>query len=390
MMDAISPIQIPKEVSPEIIAKVVFDVLFRKSLDVPDEWSRWLLLATLHILETNTAPYLDVNNLCKLQGLCQSNANYGEKETLKDDIAKENVVELKTCKVESEYPIKVEVSELGNKLHIAATTRSPSEKRTHSEDHDSNKKLNVTKDKHVALKNTGVIRDGFNDESKAEIEKSSRPDPMLSSKESQVTPKMLHVMRNKWTQMWKKSCDKVSQTENGMENESLSVQSEMQDSSKNDTPVEKTYIHQEVQTLIPCYHDFSCQYSYKSGTEKKAQIHWKLIPLSGLPVRKGRKMSSSNLSSQGKDKKGTESEKGRDNIGMSNLCEPESQCKTDSESDSQSVVTSERPLVNIKLRKSLFHGRLMITSKSKVTTPNIPLLPIDSFLLSDPRNAEVD
>ncbi|XP_068239836.1 uncharacterized protein [Palaemon carinicauda] len=381
MMDAISPIQIPKEVSPEIIAKVVFDVLFRKSLDVPDEWSRWLLLATLHILETNTAPYLDVNNLCKLQGLCQSNANYSEKETLKDDVAKENVVELKTCKVESEYPIKVEVSELGNELHIAATTRSPSEKRTHSEEYDStgNKKLNVTKDKHVALKNTGVIRDGFNDESKPEIEKSSRPDPLLSSKESQVTPRMLHVMHNKWTQMWKKSCDKASQTENDMENE-----------SKNDIPVEKTYIHQEVQTLIPCYHDFSCQYSYTSRTEKKAQIHWKLIPLSGLPVRKGRKLSSSNLSSKGKDKKGTESEKGRDNIDMSNLCEPESQCKTDSESDGQSAVTSERPLVNIKLRKSLFHGRLMITSKSKVTTPNIPLFPIDSFLLSDPRNAEVD
>lgn len=388
MMEVIPPVHLPKGVLPEDLAKMVFNVLYRKALHASDKWSHWVLLATLHILETNTAPVLDIKSLCKLQGLCKSNANYFENNKLGDEVVEKKSDDFISSELESQCP--GEVSKIDIDLDIAAASESHSKKRMHSGENDKVKKLKKTEDKHGTCKDTGIIKIEFTSDSKSEIVKKFHgADTLFSSKESQVTPKMLSLMHNKWTQMWKKKLhNKGSQTDDEMDVKSYSsVHTQTQELSEDKADVEnKTCIHQEVQTVICHYQDFSCQYSYNPKTVKRPTVPWKLICVSGLLVKKTKENCSSDQPKQRNDENGTEFKVETENGStMPNLFGLKCQFRPGNESDGKGVETSEGSLVDIKLRKSLFHGRLMITPKSKITPPNIPLLPVDSFLLNDPR-----
>ncbi|XP_064122119.1 uncharacterized protein LOC135226456 [Macrobrachium nipponense] len=380
MKEVIPPIHLPKNVLPEDLAKMVFNVLYRKALHASDKWSHWVLLATLHILETNTAPVLDIKSLCKLQGLCKSNANYFESKKLKDEVVEKKSDYFISSELESQCPGQVSKNDVD--LDIAAASESHSKKRKHSGETDKVRKLKKTEDKPgTNCKETGGNKIEFTKDYNSEIVKKFHgTGTLFSSKESQVTPKMLSLMHNKWTQMWKKKLhNRGSQTEDEIDSKSYSsVHTQTQELSEDKTDVgNKTYIHQEVQTVIRQYQHFSSQYSYNPKLVKKPTVPWKLIRISGLPVKKTKKKScSSDQPNQRNDENGTEYKVETENDGM-----------PDNKSD---VETSESSLVDIKLRKSLFHGRLMITSKSKITPPNIPLLPVDSFLLNDPRVFESD
>ncbi|KAK7079085.1 hypothetical protein SK128_000290 [Halocaridina rubra] len=90
--------------------QIVFCVLYRRALYETNRWAHWVLLATIQILETDSAPALDVISLCKLRDLCLDNI-------LSKDNSRELVTNFKT----NDYaPYSANTSvEGGNKCSIS-------------------------------------------------------------------------------------------------------------------------------------------------------------------------------------------------------------------------------------------------------------------------------
>ena len=367
-------------------------MLYRKALTVTDKWAHWILLATIKILETNTTPPLCVASLCQLRDLCPTeNSSLSDalpklEDTgaiIKDIRAVEKTGKVKHSSMENSSPTSHQVPDATNN----------SKKRKFSESIEkSDKLIQSTADKVQVCSNsdffTPEIAEKATQVTVSQSSFASQVTVSQSSFTSQVTPKMLLLTRTKYTQMRKKVCSKACQTEDDkVSSRTLSSQGSQteedllyQVNSLENTDC-KVASDKETQTLVVTQKDFSCQYKYvvnhrESDKDKNSsKIQWKLIPIPGLPIQKQPMKITKSVA---------EVEASKFNCVHELTTFLSSELGVES-GDSNGPEKTE--ICDHKCTQKLFQGRPLITSKSKIVAPSIPLDPIDSFLLCDPRDS---